>query len=386
MDYYRRILEELEQKACLRTIPASEPCEIVDFSSNDYLGLAARSELLGLFVDEKRQHGQLPPMTSSASRLLAAHQEEYEALESFLRTLYGRDALLFNSGYHANTGLISALCHPKTLILADRLVHASIIDGIKLSGADFARFRHGDYAHLQTMLERRSKDYQRVWIVVESVYSMDGDSADIDRLVELKRSVDNASLYVDEAHAIGVCGPRGLGLCKASSGFGDVDVVVGTFGKALASMGAFAIMSEELRSFAINRSRSFIFSTALPPACCAWSRFMLERAVAADDERSHLRRLASRLYEGLRSLRTLEGDRSAGTEGVESHIQPYIIGDAALTVDLSRRLMERGLKVLPIRVPTVPPGTERLRISLSAAMREADVERLVESLSELRAN
>jgi 8-amino-7-oxononanoate synthase len=350
----KNILNELAASGNLRVIPAQAATDAYDFSSNDYLGLSEDVELRADFLRDVTADTFLP--SSSASRLLSARQNAYADLERFIGELYGRSALLFNSGYHANTGMIGALGSGSTLFVADKLVHASIIDGLVLSRSKFERFRHNDYNHLCRIIERYGKDYDRLVIVAESVYSMDGDAADIDRLVEAKRMHKNALLYVDEAHAVGVLGDRGLGLCQGK----DVDIMVGTFGKALASEGAFAVMSPMMREFMVNRCRSLIFSTALSPFAAMWSMTTLRRSLDMDSERAHLRLLAEQLQAVLGS-------------SIASHIQPYIVGDAQRCVELSHRLLEGGAKVLPIRTPTVPPGTERLRFSLSAALPDAAI-------------
>lgn len=362
-------LDALAAADMLRRIPAGNASDgLVDFSTNDYLGLATEPRLAADIL--ARCDAANPPMFSaSASRLLASAQSEFTALEDYLRTLYGRDALLFNSGYHANTGLVGALASlfERPLVVADRLVHASIIDGIILSRSEFRRFPHNDFYRLEAVMERAVSGAERpdgIIVVVESVYSMDGDRADIDRLIDIKRRFGrrgvDVMLYVDEAHAVGVEGPAGLGLVAGSQAPEEVDVVVGTFGKALASAGAFAITSPDLREWIVNRARSFIFSTALPPVVAAWSRYILAEAVGADSRRDSLRRMAAMLDP--------VGRR---------YIYPAIVGSAAAAVDLSRRLLdEEHIKVLPIRTPTVPAGTERLRISLRATDSPDDVARL----------
>lgn len=368
-------LQGLAAKGNLRTLPGIDrSCDYLDFSSNDYLGLAADPTLLERFLDETPREKIL--FTSSASRLLAACQEQYHLLEFELEMLYDKPALLFNSGYHANTGLIPALCDKSTLILADKLVHASIIDGIKLSGCEFQRFRHNDVAHLRRLIERHRPSGDNILVIIESVYSMDGDAVNLYQYTALKEEYPGIMLYVDEAHALGVMGPRGLG----NSAYGDriehIDVIIGTLGKAAASMGAFAILDDELKQLAINRSRSLIFSTALPPVNIAWSSFMLKTITKADDRRRKLRDLEGQLAQGLKNI--------TGAPHVPSHIQPYIVGDPRVAVELSHKLAQEGIKVLPIRTPTVPPGTERLRISLSAAMTAHDVMRLIKALSHYR--
>lgn len=377
MSSFVEITEALRTAGNFRSIPTpgGNDTGIIDLSSNDYLGLGCDPTLQELFFADAA-HRRIP-MTSSAARLLAGNQEEHLGLESFLEELYLRPTLLFNSGYHANTGLISSLAQVgKTLIVADKLVHASIIDGIVLSKADFTRFRHNDLEHLERILTKNAPEYEQVIIAVESVYSMDGDSADITAIAKIKKRFANALLYVDEAHAFGVEGSRGLGIARDSEEYPAIDVVVGTFGKACASMGAFAAVSPEIKDYLINRARSFIFSTALPPMSVAWTRYMIETFLPMDDRRNHLRELGAKLQTILQPL-------SPDFPVTAGHIQPFVIGDAAKAVELSRRLMEEGFKVLPIRTPTVPPGTERLRISLSADLSTPDIERFGEAINRI---
>jgi len=365
-----RIIEDaiasITEAGNLRRIP-EDGCsvEAVDLSSNDYLGIASHPGLQEEFlagVDFSRMQ-----LTASASRLLARRQCEFNLLESTLADTYGRPALLFNSGYHANTGLISAFAGLPYFIIADKLVHASIIDGIKLSGLPFARFRHNDYGHLERIAEKAHAEGKKLLIIVESVYSMDGDRADIDALAAIKRRYEDSVLYVDEAHGIGVEGPAGLGLSKASSSFGDVDIIVGTLGKALASSGAFAIVSSEVRRYMVNKARSLIFFIVIPPLSALWSRFVFLRSLEMDTERQHLRALGLQLHSILESV---------GGDSQPSHIQPLIVGTPQKALSLSAVLREEGFDVLPIRTPTVPPGTDRLRFSLSAAISEDYIRRL----------
>ena len=376
----RKYLQKLHGEGNYREIPTVMPVTVTDYSTNDYLGLAQDADLQAKFFADPVS--ATVPMTSSAARLLAPRQIEYTNLEVFLSLLFrkrrGPDtaALIFNSGYHANTGLISSIAGKDTLILADKLVHASIIDGIVLSRAPFRRFPHNDFDRLEEMLAKEADDHTDILVIVESVYSMDGDKADIERLIALKKKYPRVMLYVDEAHAFGVLGPKGLGLVAASSDPAAVDFTVGTFGKAAASMGAFAITGLDMRDYLVNTARSFIFSTALPPMNAAWTRFTLGAMIQKDNRREHLQRLGVQLKEVL--------DKYSPAPVEASHIQPLIIGDARKAVELSRQLLSRyGIKALPIRRPTVPPGTERLRFSLSAAMMPRDIVALDEALSDL---
>ena len=248
--------------------------------------------------------------------------------------------------------------------MADRLVHASIIDGIVLGRSAFERFRHNDVDHLRRILEKKAGDYDRVLVVTESVFSMDGDMAPLEEIAALKHSFRNMLLYVDEAHAFGVIGRSGLGLAVDIP---EVDFIIGTLGKAAASMGAFiAVGNVDMRDFLINKTRSFIFSTALPPVNCAWSRFVIDRIVGMDAGRRRLRKMAELLC------------KATGSTHV-SHIQPLVTGSSSSALELSAVLLEEGFKVLPIRTPTVPPGTERLRFSLSLDIKDDDIVRLVNS-------
>lgn len=358
-------LQTLRDTGNLRAIPSGTPHGVTDLSSNDYLGLAEDMYLRERFLESHPAEDLL--MTSSASRLLAGRQEAYDGLERLLGESYGRPSLLFNSGYHANTGLVSALADKRTLVVADRLVHASIIDGIRLSGAPMERFRHNDTAQLERILAAKASGYETVLIIAESVYSMDGDEAPLAELAEIKRRTPGALLYVDEAHAVGACGPAGLGLCAARGILADVDILVGTLGKALASSGAFAVMSPLLREFMVNRARSLIFSTALPPACADWSALTWSASLEGEWRRERLRELSRILAEAVPG-------------GAHSHIRPLVVGDAARAVALSERLLALGYKALPIRTPTVPAGTERLRFSLSAAIAPEQISGLAEAI------
>ncbi len=376
----RQHLQQLHEEGNYRQIPTVTPLTLTDYSTNDYMGLAADATLQAKFFADPIS--ATVPLTSSAARLLAPRQIEYTNLEVFLTLLYkkrrGSDtaALLFNSGYHANTGLISSIADKSTLIVADRLVHASIIDGIVLSRAPFQRFRHNDFDHLEEIISQKGGDYRQILVIVESVYSMDGDRADMERLIALKRKYPGMTLYVDEAHAFGVLGPKGLGLAAASSAPGEIDIIVGTFGKAAASMGAFAITGLDMHDYLVNTARSFIFSTAIPPMSAAWTRFTVGNLIQKDNRREYLQRLGVQLSEVL--------NRYTDHKVAPSHIQPLIVGDPKKAVELSRQLLSRyGIKALPIRKPTVPAGTERLRFSLSCAMLPRDIETLDKALAEL---
>ncbi len=340
---------------------------LLNLSSNDYLGLGDDREMLAGYAEEFSESQYA--MTSSSSRLLTGNHPLYDQLETALAQLYGREAaLVFNSGYHANIGIIPALSGRHDLVLSDRKNHASIIDGMKIAEAPYQRYRHLDYDHLEELLERAAGRYRQIFIVTESVFSMDGDLADLSRLVALKEKY-GALLIVDEAHGVGVFGERGLGLCETAGVVQQIDIITGTFGKALASTGAYAVMSSLVREYLINTMRSFIFTTALPPAILGWSLLTLERQVTMQRERQALLQLASRLRCELIA-------QSLDVPG-ESHIVPVITGSNALAVALAARLRDAGFLCLPVRPPTVPEKSARIRISLRSTLRWEDIEPIV---------
>lgn len=371
-DTYRGELERLRGRNQYRSLqqlsrrPAgvvvSEEGVLLNLSSNDYLGMGSDESLLAAFISAPA--GMLfdeRGMTSSSSRLLTGNSPGYAALEEDLSSLYdSRACCVFNSGYHVNLGLFPALGGKGDLFLSDRLNHASIIDGLRLTGADFRRYRHRDYDHLEDLLASTGKAYRRTFIVTESVFSMDGDLADLRRLVELKGAY-GAMLIVDEAHAVGVFGERGLGLCESMGVMKEVDVIVGTFGKALASTGAFSVTNDLLKEFLVNTMRPLIFTTALPPAVLQWSRVTLRRMTAMERERRELAGLSRRLRHELAA----RGNDVRGG----SQIVPVVAGDNDASVRLAARLRSKGFLVFPVRPPTVPPGTARVRLSLTAGTR-----------------
>lgn len=331
----------------------------VNLSSNDYLGLAADRTLREEFLAALTPETFVP--TASSSRLMTGDSPAYGRLENELRRLYSSQAaLVLNSGYHANTGILPAVTTTRWLILADKLVHASLIDGIRLSHASAIRYRHNDYRQLRALLEKYASEYEQVVIVTESIFSMDGDECDLDTLVDLKREYPNVLLYLDEAHAVGVRGKNGLGCAEEKNCITEIDFLVGTFGKALASTGAFLICTDELRTYLINTMRTLVFTTALPPVNLEWSRFILSRLSALTERRRRLAYVSGQLRDLLKKY-----DRQTGGS---SHIVPWITGSSRQAVETARKLQEEGFFVLPVRPPTVPEGSARLRFSLSATL------------------
>ena len=375
---YAAELERLKESGSLRILPQGQHSGkwivsggrwMLNLSSNDYLGLAADNRLREEFL-------QLPymtslPFSSSSSRLLTGNFDIYNTLEEKLAAMYGREsALVLSSGYHMNSGILPALCDRNTLILADKLVHASLIDGIRLCEGRCIRFRHQDYDQVENILVKEAAAYGRIFIVTESIFSMDGDLAPLHRLVELKRKWPSVMLYVDEAHAVGVRGENGLGLAEECGCIGDIDLLCGTFGKALASVGAYVICDRVIREYLVNKMRTLIFTTALPPVNVAWSLFIMERLPQFRERREHLARISSMLREAF----AMQGLQMPS----ESHIIPMITGSSADAVLRAEEMQRKGFYVLPIRPPTVPEGTSRLRFSLTAALDSSDIERLTD--------
>jgi 8-amino-7-oxononanoate synthase len=386
-DSYTIALEKLQAEGRLRELKpltGRNGCHIfyhgrnlLNLTSNDYLGLAGDKNLHKDFYTTMADKNLLDNfgLGAASSRLLTGDSENAHFLESTLRKTYKKEAcLLFNSGYHANIGILPALLGKKDLILSDKLNHASIMDGMRLSLAQHKRFRHCDYEHLAELLTKYRKEFERVIIVTESVFSMDGDVADLNRLVNLKNEHD-CMLYVDEAHSIGLYGLLGLGMAEEQGQLDEIDFLVGTFGKALASVGAFVLCSSTLREYLVNHSRSLIFTTALPPVVLYWNHFIFKKMLHYNDRRIGLKQMSSKLRQKL-IQHNLETDGS-------TNIVPVMLGNDSLAVSLADAMRERGYLIFPIRPPAVPEGTARFRLSLTADMLWTDIDRVAEDTAEL---
>lgn len=383
MNRYEEKLNALQSVGMLRSLPQVEQIgnrvvkdgrEMLNLSSNDYLGIADRMDFREEFLSDLTAKNFRA--TSSSSRLLTGNFPSYDRLEKRLCELYHRDAaLIFNSGYHANIGILPAITDSHTLILADKLVHASIVDGINLSKAKCIRYRHNRYDQLTDLLEKSYSEYEQIIVVTESIFSMDGDRSDLLRLTALKKQYPSIMLYVDEAHAVGVCGQQGLGCCEELGIIPDIDFLVGTFGKALASAGAFVICSQTMKSYLINTMRSLIFTTALPPVVLDWSLFVLNKVVGMQQEREYLQRIS----------RQVQCAVEAHNNGIvsESHIVPFLCGSAEKTVNTAIQMQRKGFYLLPVRPPTVPEGTSRLRISLNAGCTPAEIDTLIHEIQQV---
>jgi len=372
-------LEELKSKQNYRSFrKLKQNAKYLDFegrnllnlSSNDYLGIGDNIQLKEEFYKSSFYNESLN-FSSSSSRLLTGNCNQMELLETEMAVDYGKSVLLFNSGYHVNIGILPAICTKQTLILADKLVHASIIDGIRLSEAKFIRYKHNDYNHLERLLQQNSSEYKEIIIVTESIFSMDGDCANLEKLVALKKQY-NALLYLDEAHAVGVRGEKGLGLAEEFKVLDEIDILVGTFGKALASYGAWVACSEVIKNYLINKARSLIFTTALAPIQIAWTRFIWNKVKSMHSERQHLKLISAKLGNTL-----LQKGYSLDSD---SQIVPMTVGDNNISIQLSEQLKRKGFLALPVRPPTVPANSSRIRFSLSANISLEEIRSLTDIL------
>lgn len=381
-NFMQQELQQLKEHSNLRRLPEMihdgrnvivDGKRMLNLSSNDYLGLAADRVLREEFLNTLTPDTFMP--TSSSSRLLTGNFSIYEELETELARLFGTEtALIFNSGYHANTGILPAVSNAQTLILADKLVHASLIDGIRLSAAKCIRYRHNDLEQLARLLKEHHASYIRIIIVTESIFSMDGDQTDLNALVRLKQTYDNVLLYIDEAHAFGVRGKLGLGCAEETGCIGDIDFLVGTFGKAAASSGAYIVCRQVIREYLINRMRTLIFTTALPPLNIAWTLFMIRKMASMQKRREHLAHISQILRDAL----IAQGYECPSV----SHIVPMIVGSSKDTILRAEYLQRHGFYALPVRPPTVPEGTSRIRFSLTAEIKEEEMEQLRNCLNE----
>src|SRR5690554_196316 len=344
---------------------------LLSFCSNDYLGLANHAGNLSALRDALPETG----LGGAASHLVCGHHQAHHQLEQRLAEFtQRRSALFFSTGYMANLGVISALAGRGDTIFSDRLNHASIIDGCLLSRARVRRYRHGDVAQLEHLLAQTSG---HKLVVTDGVFSMDGDLAPLRELAGVCRSHD-ALLVVDDAHGIGVLGPQGRGsVLAAGLTEKDVPILIGTLGKAVGTSGAFVAGPEVLIDYLIQSARTYIYTTAMPPALALATCASLDLIEQADERRGHLQQLISRFRRGARQL---------GYQLMPSAtpIQPIMVGDNHQALALSHGLEKQGLLVTAIRPPTVPEGEARLRVTLSAAHTEAQVERLLLALDRCR--
>lgn len=384
MDRIKKFLSQRKEEANLRELQPVEARQkgnifrqqvrLIDFSSNDYLGLARHPRLVQAAKQALKKHG----VGAGASRLLSGdyllHHELEEAVAAFKRK---ESALVFNTGYQANLGIIQAFAGKDDVIFSDALCHASQIDGVILSRAAKFPFQHNDMEHLEDLLKKERHKFDRALILTESVFSMDGDLAPLQELTDLKERY-NCILMVDEAHATGVFGNEGRGRVDALNLNDRVDLVMGTFSKALGGFGAYLACSRDVTDYLINVARSFIYSTALPPVIIASN-------LAALDV------LKEEPWRGTKLLARAEKFRQAVSKAGwlvkgESQIVPVMVGESKLAIALAKELRSKGFYVLPIRPPSVPEGTARFRFSLCYDHARKDLNGLVAALKELKNN
>jgi len=380
MDRIDDFLQQRKAEGLLRTLKPADwrrngvicfkGVELIDFSSNDYLGLADHPQLKQAAKDALDKFGT----GVGASRLLSGDLKLHHRLEEATARFEGKEAaLVFNSGYQANVGMISSLCSNVDAVFADRLAHASILDGVSLSGAKLFRFAHNDAGHLESLLKKGQGNFDNKLIVTESVFSMDGDRPPLKDLVDSKERY-GCRLLVDEAHATGIFGPDGAGVVSEEGLTAQVELIMGTFSKALGSFGGYVAASRKIIDYLINTSRSFIYSTALPASVIACNLAAIEVVKAEGFRRTAL-------LENAAYLRSSLTDRGLEIKG-DSQIVPLMVGDAASAVEMSERLQKEGFWVMPIRPPTVPPKQARLRFSLNFGHKRTDLQRLVEHIGE----
>ncbi|MFO7736227.1 MAG: 8-amino-7-oxononanoate synthase [bacterium] len=367
-------LDSLCEKKLLRTLSPFSPTggvlrgkfknrPVINFSSNSYLGLDNDRELKNKLIEAVEK----TTISSEASRLITGTGKKMLSFEKKLASWKKTEAaLVFNSGYMANVGIIPALSDRHTDIFADKLSHASIIDGAHLSRASFRRFRHLDVKHLEKLL--KSSSASRKIVVTDSIFSMDGNIAPLNDMKNICKK-HNAFFIVDEAHATGVRGPEGRGLCSEEGISGPEIIQMGTFSKAMGLMGAYAAASETVIRYLVNKARSFIFTTALPP----YMPYVMEKSVeiVRSSRGEKMRSILQKHIEKLKSCGFYSG----------THIVPLKQNSTSKTMEKHRELLEKGILGLPIRPPTVPHGTSRIRISLSAGHTENEVNKLCKTLS-----
>lgn len=363
----------LEQQGLKRSVYVYSG--VINLSSNDYLGMSHEPSVIKKAEEALRKYG----LGGTSSRLLAGTKNPHIILEERLASQFGKEAgLVFSSGYHVNTGIIPVVMGVGDLVLVDALCHASIIDGVRLSKARFVTFQHNDMAHLGTLLQKKRQLYNRVIIVTEGVFSMDGDIPPLREIVKLAKQW-NALVYMDEAHSMGVFGPQGKGLAAKFDLMNDIDIIVGTLSKTLGSQGGFVVGSRSLKELLVSKSRSFIYTTSLAPACAAGALEALQLLPQVENKRQNILRAAEKIREKLKAL-------GFDTFKSESQIVPVRTGGVSETKKLSDYLLTCGFLVPSIRPPTVPVGEGRVRLSMTSELASSDLDRLIEAFARYKHN
>ena len=378
------ILNQLKQSSNLRTLFPQKHKDLeiqkngkwlLNLASNDYLNLASNQDFIAEFLDSNLFRENCF-FSASSSRSLSGNFEIYEAFETYLESLFNKKALLFNSGYHANIGALSALSRLKNvLFIADRSIHASHIDGLKsFEKVAFRRFLHNDMQDLKKLLEQNTNNFEAIFILTEGLFSMEGDFAKIQSLIALKKQFKNVYLYIDEAHSIGSFGQNGLGLCYPV--LKEIDFLVLTFGKAMASMGACVLCQSDFRNYFINFSRSLIYSTALPPINIAMSYFSFLHLPNLQKQRERL----SNISQDFKIL--LQNNLDYEILG-EYNILSLVLKDNQKAIFFQKELEKKGFFAPAIRPPTIPQNRSCLRFSLTQKIPFHQLESLCDSLKEI---
>ncbi|MBD1372539.1 8-amino-7-oxononanoate synthase [Hazenella sp. IB182357] len=381
-DWLQHAHEKREEKYLQRSLTVTDNAvkpvvrrngkRLINFSSNNYLGLADHPDIKKKMIAAVDQGAG-----ATSSRLIIGHGSEIEQLEQEVAHFHGKEAaLVIANGYMANLGVLSTLLSPQDAVFSDQYNHASIVDGIRLSGAKSFRYRHLNMDHLEKMLKRaQAKGYQKKLIITDTVFSMDGDWAPLNDLIMLKRKYD-AALVVDEAHGVGVWGMQGQGLAHHLGTIQEIDLLLGTFSKAFGVYGAYVAGSKLWIDYLVNQMRSLIYTTGLPPTVIAGIRAALKQVQAGTILRSKLHSHYQYFHAQLRRI-------GFHTGLSQTQIIPIYIGENQQALQLSHQLFERGILAVPIRPPTVPVGEARLRFSLMASHEQDHLTYTLDVLEEL---
>jgi len=377
LPYLQGQVQELKDQGVFRKLPTlNGPCEavcmlngkeVINLSSNNYLGLATHPRAKKAAIEAVEKYG----VGAGAVRTIVGNMDIHETLEKKLAEFKREEAVMvFQSGFNCNAGVIQAVTNKGDLILSDALNHASIIDGIKLSKADKAVFKHSDMEDLRNILVEKRDQYNNVLIITDGVFSMDGDIAKLPEMVEIAEEF-NCMTYVDDAHGSGVLGESGRGTVDHFHLHGRIDFIIGTLSKAIGVIGGYCAGRQVMQDWLVHRGRPILFSTALPPAAVGAITEVVDMLMESEE-------YTDRLWSNARFFKEKLGNLGFDTGKSETPITPVIIGDEAQTVEFSKRLLENGVYVSPIVFPTVPKGTGRVRCMVSAGHNEENLAQAVE--------
>lgn len=382
LTFLKEKIKELKADGVYRELPVNYgPCdnrinlngrEVVNLSSNNYLGLSNHPRVKKAAMEAIEKYGA----GAGAVRTIVGNQDLLGQLEDVLAEFKHEEAVMcFQSGLNCNIGTIQAIVEKGDLIISDELNHASIIDGVRLSRADKAIFRHSDMEHLEQILQEKREQYNRVLIITDGVFSMDGDLAKLPKIVELAEQYD-AMTYVDDAHGSGVLGQSGRGTVDHFGLHGRVDFIIGTLSKAIGVVGGYVASKQETKTWLSHRARPLLFSTALPPAATAAAMESVKMLMESEE-------LSNKLWDNANYFKEKLGKLGFDTGHSETPITPVIIGNEADTMAFSKALLEEGVYVSGIVFPTVPKGTGRLRVMISAAHTKEDLDFAVMKFEEV---